>query len=242
MKIKVGILTLTSCFGCSFNLLTMKELPEILEILEIRKSTLLVEEEADSFEILFVEGAVSTKKEEELLKSYREKAKVLVALGSCATNGNILMLRNEIKDADLLVYGEKLIDSDVKPVDEVVKVDYYLPGCPFSEKELLEFLNCYIEGVPFRLKAQPVCFTCRKYRKTCFLSQGVFCMGSITRDGCEAICTRNNMPCWGCRGVFEGANIKAFLKLAERFGKKELLKLYNFKVVKNGSEEGAEQD
>jgi F420-non-reducing hydrogenase small subunit len=40
--------------------------------------------------------------------------------------------------------------------------------------------------------------------KICLINQGYLCVGSSTRGGCRAPCTRAGHPCVGCRGPSNG--------------------------------------
>ena len=101
-------------------------------------------------------------------------------------------------------------------IDSFVKVDTYLPGCPPMPSILLNWLRGFTGGQP--LKTAPiVCAQCgRKPLKStadtasladaatsdgyCFNSVGRVCLGFMTRGGCESVCPKNGVPCWGCRG------------------------------------------
>ena len=97
-----------------------------------------------------------------------------------------------------------------------MRVDYYVPGCPPQPVYLLQLL-AELTGQSLEGAKPLVCAECGRKppkravasleamprqddRKTCFHSQGALCLGVLTKGGCGAICTRNGLPCWGCRG------------------------------------------
>lgn len=101
-------------------------------------------------------------------------------------------------------------------IDSFEKVDYYLPGCPPDPSLLLDLLN-ELTGMPVPKTAPVVCSRCGRKRlkkgkeavsmsntavkgNDCFNSSGGTCLGFMTRGGCDAICPKNGVPCWGCRG------------------------------------------
>ncbi|WP_372682096.1 cyclic nucleotide-binding domain-containing protein [Desulfosarcina sp.] len=101
-------------------------------------------------------------------------------------------------------------------VDSFVKVDTYLPGCPPTPSILLNWLRTFSGGQPFKT-APIVCAQCgRKPLKNnadtassvnaatsenyCFNSLGRVCLGFMTRGGCDSVCPKKGVPCWGCRG------------------------------------------
>ncbi len=116
--------------------------------------------------------------------------------------------------------------NDVVPLDQAVCIDYYIPGCPPQSERLLEVFNAIVEGKELPQKKSVIgalektqCDECPRdktdkktikkfYRpweieddgKTCFLEQGVICMGPATRGGCGVRCIEGNAPCRGCYG------------------------------------------
>jgi F420-non-reducing hydrogenase small subunit len=101
-------------------------------------------------------------------------------------------------------------------IDSFEKVDYYLPGCPPNPSLLIDLLKELIGGKVSKT-APIVCSRCgRKQLKKvkeaasipnasaigtrCFNSSGGICLGFMTRGGCDSICPKHGVPCWGCRG------------------------------------------
>ncbi len=116
--------------------------------------------------------------------------------------------------------------NDVRSLGQVVDVDYYLPGCPPQTERLVEVFMAIVTGAELPPKGSVVgaynksqCDECKRkksdnklikhfYRpwqikddgETCFLEQGVICMGPATRGGCGVRCIKGNAPCRGCYG------------------------------------------
>lgn len=137
-------------------------------------------------------------------------------------------------------HGRKLLEAQgdglrrrTGSLDDIVRVDHSIPGCPPSPRYLLQALG-HVCGEREEPKAKAiVCSECpRKVRKgtvgelsigpppnsppdVCFASLGVFCMGMVTRGGCRAVCAAGGLPCWGCRGPAAAALKK--LADGERF-------------------------
>lgn len=203
-----------------------------------------------SIDVCFFNGAVRTTEQEHLAKLLRKKAKVLVAFGACAVNGGIPGLANvanreEIFDVAYLnnpsTENPKKITpktsvkvkegtltlpefyDTVKSLNQVVDVDYYLPGCPPTPDMIMTAVGAIVENklppkgsVIAPLKS--VCDECRfeksekkikeikrvyeleKFEEKCLLEQGIICLGPATRGGCSARCLDANMPCTGCGG------------------------------------------
>ena len=200
-----------------------------------------------------INGAVRTSEQEEMARLLRAKSQVLIAYGSCAHTGGIPSLANQFDRERILEYvyhQAPTVDNEagtrpqttyrengsiatlpefrnvVRTLDQVVDVDYYLPGCPPTPKLLKEALLALLSGSvpPKGTVLAPdiaLCDECpRKASKpddlqfsafkrphwtmidpeTCLLAQGVVCMGPATRGGCEALCVNGNMPCTGCFG------------------------------------------
>ena len=99
-------------------------------------------------DIAFVEGAITSLRQEEKLKKIREKAKILIAVGSCAVLGSPSNQRNffnqrqidEIKPIlEKFKYKEKVLK-----IADIVKVDEEIPGCPMDEKNFLAIMEKYL--------------------------------------------------------------------------------------------------
>jgi F420-non-reducing hydrogenase small subunit len=198
-------------------------------------------------------GAIRTSEQEEMARLLRRKSQYLIAYGACAHLGGIPSLANQFPREQILryVYEEAptmVNDAKIRPrvefkdnghtvtlpqfrnvvraLDQVVEVDYYIPGCPPTPKLTKAAVGALLEGKlpPKGSVLAPdiaLCDQCpRKATKPadvsftqfkrphltlldpekCFLAQGVVCMGPATRGGCEAVCTSGNMPCSGCFG------------------------------------------
>jgi F420-non-reducing hydrogenase small subunit len=214
-----------------------------------------VEQMADgSILATFLNGAIRTSEQEEMAELLRRKSKLLVAFGSCSHLGGIPGLANLFTRESILetVYfetpttqnpnrvlpgtqsgngnGELTLpsfSSRVRALDQVVEVDYYVPGCPPLPKIITRAVATLLGGhLPDKgsvlTPEEALCTECpRKDSKPekialksfkrpqeilidetqCLLAQGLLCMGPATRAGCEAPCIQGNMPCTGCCGA-----------------------------------------
>ena len=202
-------------------------------------------------DVCFFNGAVRNSEQHELAELLRRKSKTLVAFGSCAHHGCIPGLANLYTREQILkhVYTEEpsvanpngtipLVKARVSegettlpeffdrvsPLDEVVDVDYYLPGCPPPVPRILEAVVEILSGMlPPRgtvlAPAKALCDECDRNKHVakkmtdvkrpyevaadpavCFLEQGLVCMGPATRAGCGQRCINGNWPCTGCMG------------------------------------------
>jgi F420-non-reducing hydrogenase small subunit len=115
----------------------------------------------------------------------------------------------------------KLLEEGVQPLDAAIAVDLYLPGCPPHAYYVFEALSSVLHKKAPEFGARNVCFHCDRKMKhtevaalrrihqgavekdTCFLSQGILCMGSATMDRCRGACPTRGMPCSGCTGPSE---------------------------------------
>ncbi len=206
-----------------------------------------------SISACLVNGAIRTSEQEEMAKLLRQKSKLLIAYGSCAHTGGIPSLSNQFSREQILkyVYEEcpsvdnpqkarpqvRLVENGrettipafrnvVRALDQVVDVDYYIPGCPPTPKLLKQALLAILSGqLPEkgtvlapdvalceecpRKDSKPIDLAFTEFKRPhqilidpekCLLAQGIICMGPATRGGCEALCTKGNMPCTGCFG------------------------------------------
>jgi len=201
-------------------------------------------------DVCFFNGGIRNSEQEHLAILLRQKAKIMVAFGACAQLGGVPGLANESNAAEIF---ECVYDSSpstvntnnirpeteiqvpeghlelptffnfVKPLDRVVAVDYYLPGCPPPPKLIFAAIEAIAAGkLPQRGSILSpnlaVCDECPRKKEEkkikeieriinftpepekCLLEQGLICMGPATRGGCDAKCLAANMPCTGCGG------------------------------------------
>ncbi len=208
-----------------------------------------------SIDICLFNGAIRTSENEHMAKVLRKKSKVMVAYGSCACEGCIPGLANQSYREDIFNYVyEKVPTLDnpqatkpetitevkegdlklpafydtVKTLEQVVKVDYFVPGCPPVEEQTWAVLEKALggelpaPGAVVGAGTTALCEECPRERKEkkvkrfyrpheivpdpelCLLDQGIICCGVVTRAGCGAQCPSVNMPCRGCYGPPEG--------------------------------------
>ena len=224
--VKVGIMGLTGCSGCQCEILNCEDaIGKLLGKVEFVYFPLAQDvNEFSDFDILFVEGSVSTNLDREKLIKGRERAKILVAVGTCACYGGVQSQRNDeasLEEMLRTVYGNVKLDVEVfKPVPlrEVVEVDYELPGCPLDKRQFVYTVASLLNGVePFFPKI-PVCHECKLSETDCLLLKGVPCQGPVSFSGCGAPCTSAGVGCQGCRGNCDFPNFDELLSIYREIG------------------------
>jgi NAD-reducing hydrogenase small subunit len=150
-KVKVATDWLDICSGCHMAILDIDErIVELLKHVEITSSPItdLKHPPEEGVDVGILTGAVSNTHQLETAKMMRERCKILISLGDCAVFGGICTMRNFFDAEEVLEFGYvktlstdsegavprspelgKLLDR-VKAVNEVVKVDLHIPGCP----------------------------------------------------------------------------------------------------------------
>jgi len=211
-----------------------------------------VENYEDGFiDVCFFNGAIRNSEAVEIAELLRRKSKVMVAFGSCATKGGIPALTNLYQRQELLdrvyiecetvenpdkVYPQTSVKvpageltlpelhTTVRALNDVIPVDYYIPGCPPVADRIWDVVLAIVSGeLPpagsiVGAGDKSVCDECplekRQIKITkfhriheikpepgwCLLEQGIVCMGPATRSGCGALCLQAGMPCRGCYG------------------------------------------
>jgi len=219
-KAKVGIFSLTCCDGCQVALLDLEDdLLEIIGAVDIVAFPLAKGDNREGpYDIAFIEGAVCRKEEIEKIKKIRDQSKLVVALGTCATHGCLPAVKNfnNRKDVEKAVYDDAspYNSIDVSGIDKYIDVDYKLRGCPINNKEFLMVLKDLLQNKRrLTVPETPVCYECRLKGNECLLEKGQRCLGPITYGGCDSVCTSQGIPCYGCRGPTEDANISAIMDL-----------------------------
>lgn len=163
-KVKVATASLAGCFGCHMSLLDIDErILQLVELVEFDRTPLTDIKEIGDCELGIIEGGVANAENVEVLRDFRGHCRILVAMGACAVNGGIPAMRNQFELCECLeeayingvgVYAPGIPDdpeiplllNKVHPIHEVVKVDYFLPGCPPSGDAIWTFLTELLEG------------------------------------------------------------------------------------------------
>jgi len=212
---------------------------------------------AGEIALSIINGSVRNSEHEEMAKLLREKSQLVLAFGACACFGGTPGLANFRTKEDIFAWvyrdaptvvnphnnvplpkstvnGHTLTLPEfyerVYPLDSIIPVDYYLPGCPPPPDLVAQAVFAVIEGqLPPRgatlAPRKALCDTCPRNRtkpvkmeiteirriheieadaERCFLAQGILCMGPAIRSGCGETCIRIGMPCRGCFGPVMG--------------------------------------
>jgi F420-non-reducing hydrogenase small subunit len=220
-----------------------------------------VEEMEDgSILLTLFNGGIRNEENEQVAKLLRRKSKLLVAFGSCANEGCIPALANLSPVEEIYSTAYHTISTDnpdgvlpqpvtqvpegelhiprlyptLRTLDQVVDVDYYVPGCPPESHEIEAIIDLVVQVLQGKAELPPrgsvlgagqstVCDECLRQRNVklikefkriqeiapadpdlCLLEQGVPCNGPATRSGCNARCPTAGAQCIGCYGPAEG--------------------------------------
>lgn len=235
-KITLNTEWLSDCAGCHIALVDLHE--KILDVFgaaEIQHCPVLTDvKDYPHAAVGLVSGAIRSEHDRHMARRMRENCDRIVAWGTCAVYGGIPGAGMVHSQEDILntVYRNgrtggtqcapasrvDRLEKTVTPLDEVIEVDLYLPGCPPHPTFIFQALLALLEGRPPKATAETVCAHCKRtmvhtsvdrVRKnhegipdpdTCFLSQGYVCLGSVTLDRCLAPCPGNGVMCTGCAG------------------------------------------
>ena len=147
-RVRVATMWLSGCSGCHMSFLDLDErLVELVKLVDILHSPIVDTKDIPEVDVGIVEGCVNNNEQEHELKKLRSRCKVLIALGDCAVTGNIPGLRNQFQLRDVLLRAYEQTESTkiscipndpvvpvltakARPLQEVVKVDLSIPGCP----------------------------------------------------------------------------------------------------------------
>jgi F420-non-reducing hydrogenase small subunit len=205
-------------------------------------------------------GGIRNAENEHLAHLMRRKSQILVAFGSCAGEGCIPGLANFSRIEEIFDTAYQGVSTEnpydirpqfewdtpegrlrlpvfypaLRPLDQVVEVDYYMPGCPPESHQIAAVIDLVIQVLNGQAELPPrgsvigagnstVCDDCRRARNVkkikqftrlhelanpdpelCLLEQGILCNGPATRNGCGALCPAVGAACIGCYGPAEG--------------------------------------
>jgi F420-non-reducing hydrogenase small subunit len=204
-------------------------------------------------------GGIRTDENEHIAKLLRKKSQILVAFGSCANEGCIPGLANFHDSSEIMTTAFNTITTDnpqgilpqtsyampegeihiptilprLMTLDQVVDVDYYMPGCPPESHQIAAVIDLVVQVLQGKAELPPkgavigagnstVCDECQRKRNVktvkefgriqlthadpelCLLEQGIPCNGPATRSGCDARCPTAGAQCIGCYGPAEG--------------------------------------
>lgn len=224
MKPKVAFFSFTSCEGCQLTVLECEDLLlDILSQVDIVRFREASSFKGENYEIAFIEGSITREEEVVKVRKIRNQAKIIVALGACATQGGINFMKNFhfLQECKEKVYGDKAgwyDTTQVHPVDRIIPVDYYIYGCPITKSEFLDVLKSLLIGKQPRQFKHAVCVECRAKENICLFDRGKVCLGSVARAGCDAACPSLGSACEACRGVAADANLDSLTEIARERG------------------------
>ena len=177
----IATTSLAGCFGCHMSLLDIDErILELIELVEFNKSPVDdIKEFTKQCDIGLIEGGCCNSENVHVLKDFRKNCKILISFGECALMGGLPALRNGIPIKECLDEAylngptvvnsnpEKILPNDdeipmmldkVYPCHEVVKIDYFLPGCPPRADLIWDALVALITGNELKLPYEVVKF------------------------------------------------------------------------------------
>jgi len=236
-KLRVAIVGLTSCDGCSVSILDMGlEFIASIDHFDLGDFFIVMDEKNNKpYDVAIIEGAPLTKKNIIALKEIRKRTKYLIGIGACAHFGVIPNIKNYM-DKDKAVqyvypkHHKKVENMNIRPISRFVNVDFILPGCPPSGEDFVTVLNAIRQGISPKLLENPVCYECQMNGNECVLQKGEPCLGPVIRGGCDAVCLNSKFACKGCRGVLPEYDTKPLdkqlLKNTSRKKLNEILQIF----------------
>lgn len=214
---RVVIMSLASDFGCQVQISNIEDkLLEVLGQFDLTYWQLVARGEMPSeYDVIIVEGAVTTQEHVDFLEKARETAAVVMTVGACAQTAGVVgiaTLDGGIESKSKDVYGKATPETmgdriTPRPVKAVIEVDYEVPGCPIDCEEFVHVLQKALLGVSAPVPSETMCGSCRINETECFFDRGEVCLGLVTAAGCGARCVALDRPCKGCRGLASSANL-----------------------------------
>jgi coenzyme F420-reducing hydrogenase gamma subunit len=247
-KPKVAFFEFADCEGCQLEVVNLgPEFLKLAQAVDIVAFREIMSEDARKYDIAIIEGSVASRHDEERLKEIAGRARTIVALGACATTGGVNSLKNRrsLSEHKKIVYGDVDPVPDAiatKPIDEVVRVDYYVHGCPIYGPEFMQVMECVLLGKPYRVPSFPVCVECKQNENVCAYEKGQFCLGPVTRAGCNSWMINHGSICVGCRSLINHPAADAQKDILVKYGLTVEEILDHFSLYGNGTNEKSKYD
>jgi coenzyme F420-reducing hydrogenase gamma subunit len=213
---KTAFFDFACCEGCQLQVANMGEtlldVLDIVDVVEFREA--MSEKWERELDIAIIEGSITNEHAVERIKEIRNRSKILIAYGSCATIGGVNGMKNNfnLQEIGRYVYGEgyKFFPTEkTKAIYQVVNVDYFVNGCPIYIPEFVTVLKAVLQGIPYYVPDYAVCVECKLNENVCMYDRGISCLGPITKAGCNSWCINNGNICYGCRGMVSNPNEKS---------------------------------
>jgi len=237
-KARVSIEWLSGCSGCELGIVDLHEkLLEVLDEIELVRVPILMDtKEYVKADIGILTGSIRTDHDVHAAKAMREACSKIIAFGTCPVFGGphssayahtteeLLegsFVRNpSTRTSTVPDQVPRLLEGNL-PLDSVIEVDVYIPGCPPHAAYIFEGLLSLVRQREPKIGRHNVCYNCTRVMvrtevaairraydgtfdpATCFLSQGCLCFGSVTLDRCMAPCMQAGVPCFSCGGPSE---------------------------------------
>lgn len=177
----VATTSLAGCFGCHMSILDIDErILDLIELVEFHKSPINdIKTFTKKCDIGLIEGGCCNDENVHVLRDFRKNCKILVSVGECAIMGGLPALRNSLTVKECLEEAyfdgitvknsnsERIIPNDpelpillnkVYPCHEVVKIDYYLPGCPPRADLIWNALYALVTGDELKMPYEVIKF------------------------------------------------------------------------------------
>jgi coenzyme F420-reducing hydrogenase gamma subunit len=224
-KPRVAIFDFACCEGCQLQIVNLEEdilkLIDVVDVVEWREA---MSEQSHEYDIAIIEGSITRKEDAKRLEVIRSRAKILIALGACATMGGVNKMKNnfDLNEVRECVYGEdgkmpQLHTEMTQAVDEVVEVDFKIHGCPINGEEFAQIIRSLLVGKKPFVPDYPVCVECKANENICRYEYNEICLGPIIRAGCGAPCPTAGWRCFGCRGMVDNPNVEAAQEVMDKY-------------------------
>lgn len=215
-RIKFAFFDFTDCEGCQLQIVNLNTaLVELLQHIEIVRFREAMSEEGDDYNVAVVEGSICGKHDIGRITEIRRRAKVVVALGACAATAGVNKI---IAQAPKDIKGRPFNSTTPRPLDKIIKVDYYIHGCPVYLPEVVEVFKAVLLGKRYAPPNYPVCLECKMNENVCVYDKGQNCLGPLTRAGCNCWCVNNGNICYGCRGYVDNPAQDAQEDILRKYG------------------------